>query len=145
MTAAVLLMVAAEGGATSSIPWLGPAIAVATILAGSGGIVAWLRLRHDKRMGVAQADVAEDDALSNRWKAIIEAQTQSLLEPMATRLRDVEGKVERLETELAMSRRKYWSAVAYIRQLLMWIARHMPEDTEHTVVPQAPATLAEDL
>lgn len=131
--------------AEPSMPWLTPLIAISTLVLGSGGVVAWRRLTHDKRIGVAQQETAEDDALSNRWKAIIEAQTKSLLEPLQSRLRDVEAKVGDLETELAASRKKYWSAVAYIRTLYNWIARHLPEDIEQTQVPAPPAILAEDI
>lgn len=143
MTAIILL--ASEELPDPSMPWLTPLITVATLLLGSGGVVAWRRLTHDRRIGVAQQETAEDDALSNRWKLIIEAQTKSLLEPLQTRLRDVEAKVGDLETELAASRKKYWSAVAYIRTLYNWIARHLPEDIEQTQVPAPPATLAEDI
>ena len=140
-----LTLAASDGGADPSMPWLTPLIAISTLLLGSGGVVAWRRLTYDKRIGVAQQETAEDDALSNRWKAIIEAQTKSLLEPLQTRLRDVEAKVGDLETELAASRKKYWSSVAYIRTLYNWIARHLPEDIEQTQVPAPPAILAEDI
>ena len=139
----MVLQASSSGG--ESIPWLTPAIALLTLALGGGGIAALLRLRHDKRMGVAQQETQEDDALSNRWKAIIEAQTVSLLTPMAERLKTLEGKVTTLETELAASRAKYWSAISYIRTLLTWIARHMPDSVEQTAVPPAPATVVEDI
>lgn len=141
-----MLLLAADTGAVAESPqWLGPLITVVTLLFGAGGIVAWRRLTHDKKMGVAQQEVAEDDALANRWKAIIEAQTKSLLEPMTTRLADVEAKVKALEGELEASRRKYWSAVSYIRILLTWIARHMPDNIENTSIPTPPANVTEDI
>jgi hypothetical protein len=139
-----MIALAANSGPDTGIPWLAPTIAILTIMLGSGGFVAWRRLAHDKKIGVAQQEAAEDDALSNRWAAIIEAQTQSLLEPMARRLNTLEEKVRNLETELEASRRKYWSAIAYIRQLLMWIGRHLP-DAGETQVPQAPAAVVEDI
>lgn len=142
---ATLLRAADTGGATEQIPWLGPLITIVTLLFGAGGVVAWRRLTHDKKIGVAQQEVAEDDALANRWKAIIEAQTKSLLEPMTTRLADVEAKVKALEGELEASRRKYWSAVSYIRILLTWIARHMPDNIENTSIPTPPANVTEDI
>ena len=146
MTAMTLLLVTAEGtNSSSSIPWLGPLITVVTLLFGAGGIVAWRRLSHDKKVGVAQQEVAEDDALANRWKSIIEAQTASLLEPMTKRLGVLEEKVSSLEGELEASRRKYWSAVSYIRILLTWIARHLPEDIEQTSIPTPPANVTEDI
>jgi hypothetical protein len=135
----------ATTSSAGGIPWLTPTIAVLTLLLGGGGIAALLKVRHDKRMGVAQQETAEDDALSNRWKSIIEAQTASLLEPMARRLVTLEEKVGTLESDLALSRRKYWSAISHIRTLYNWIARHLPEDIEQTQVPPPPATLAEDI
>jgi hypothetical protein len=141
MTAALAL--AAEAGGSEGIPWLTPAITIVTILLGGGGLAALLRLRHDKRIGIAQQETAEDDAISNRWKAIIEAQTQSLLEPMTRRLVTLEESVGRLETELGESRRKYWGAINHIRTLNNWIARHLPESIEQ--VPHPPAILAEDI
>jgi hypothetical protein len=145
MLALLLLATADSGGGDSSIPWLSPAITIFTLLAGTGGFVAWRRLAHDKKMGVAQQEVAEDDALAKRWQAIIEAQTKALLEPMTLRLKDVEDKVKLLEGELEASRRKYWSAVSYIRILLTWIARHMPDNIEATSIPTPPANVTEDI
>ena len=113
-------------------PWLPVLIALVTGLLGSGGVAAWLKIRHDKRVGIAAQEVIEDDALSNRWKAIIETQTKSLLEPMQKRLADLEGEVEKLKGDLEASRRKYWSAIAHIRTLYNWIARHLPDDLEQT-------------
>lgn len=128
-----------------TFPWLGSVIGLVTLLLGSGGVVAWRRLSHDKRQGIAQQELAEDDALTARWRAIIEVQTKSLLEPMQTRLKDVEGKVAGLEQELADSRRKYWSLISYVRTLLTWIARHMPDEIDHAQVPSPPVMLAEDI
>ena len=140
MTAALAL--AAETGATG-VQWLGPAIAIATIVLGGGGVAALLRLRHDKRIGVAQQETAEDDALSNRWKSIIETQTKVLLEPMQAQITNLTVEVAQVKVELADSRRKYWGAVGYIRTLHNWINRHLPESVEQ--VPAPPAVLAEDI
>ncbi|QDP43581.1 hypothetical protein QDA09_gp44 [Microbacterium phage Tyrumbra] len=125
------------------MPWLGPLIAVATIVLGGGGLAALLRVRHDKRIGVAQQETAEDDALSNRWRAIIETQTKVLLEPMEKQIGELKGEVAGLKVEVAESRRKYWGAIGYIRTLSNWIARHLPESIEQ--VPPPPAVLAEDI
>lgn len=124
-------------------PWLPVLIALVTGLLGSGGVAAWFKIRQDKRLGIAAQEVVEDDALANRWKAIIETQTKALLEPMSKRLSDLESEVAHLKVELEQSRRKYWSAIAYIRTLYNWIARHLPE--EQTQVPAPPANLAEDI
>jgi hypothetical protein len=149
MMETVVLAVSSGG---ESIPWLAPAIAFLTIALGGGGIAALLRLRHDKRMGIAQQETTEDDAISNRWKAIIETQTKVLLEPMreelsATKsdLAGVKVEMREMKAELEASRRKYWSAISYIRSLLTWIARHMPESIETTQVPPAPAIVVEDI
>jgi len=130
-------------GSDPSMPWLGPLIAVASLVLGGGGIAALFRLRHDKRIGVAQQETAEDDALSNRWKAIIETQTKVLLEPMQAQIASLTVEVAQVKVELEASRRKYWGAIGYIRTLSTWINRHLPESVEQ--VPPPPAILAEDI
>lgn len=146
MTAMTLLLSAVDvGGGESGIPWLGPLITVVTLLFGAGGVVAWRRLTHDKKIGVAQQEVAEDDALAKRWQAIIETQTKVLLEPMKAELAEVKGEVKEMRLELESSRRKYWSAVSYIRILLTWIARHMPDNIEATSIPTPPPNVTEDI
>ncbi|QBI98129.1 hypothetical protein SEA_FIREMAN_46 [Microbacterium phage Fireman] len=139
----VQVLVSAAVEPDPSMPWLGPLIAVATIVLGGGGLAALLRVRHDKRIGVAQQETAEDDALSNRWRAIIETQTKVLLEPMEKQIGELKGEVAGLKVEVAESRRKYWGAIGYIRTLSNWIARHLPESIEQ--VPPPPAVLAEDI
>ncbi|UDL16236.1 membrane protein [Microbacterium phage Kozie] len=140
MTAALNL--AAEAGA-DGVPWLGPVITVVTLLVGSGGFVAWRRLSHDKRIGVAQQELAEDDALTERWKAIIETQTRVLLEPVTAELAALRVRFTALEGQLSESRRKYWSAIVHIRALNDWINKHLPDSVEQA--PPPPATLAEDI
>jgi len=139
----VMVFVSAAMEPDPSMPWLTPLIAIATIVLGGGGLAALLRVRHDKRLGVAQQETAEDDALSNRWRAIIETQTKVLLEPMEKQIGELKGEVAGLKTEVAESRRKYWGAIGYIRTLNNWIARHLPESVEQ--VPPPPAVLAEDI
>lgn len=139
-----LLAAATEAG-NGDVNWLPTIITILTLLLGSGGLVAWRRLTHDKRLGIQQQELAEDDAFSARWKAIIETQTTTLLEPMQKRLGDVETEIRTVKTELEESRRKYWSAISHIRVLYTWISRHMPEGLEQTQIPEPPATLAEDI
>lgn len=142
----MILLTVEEVTATGSAwPWLTPLIAVMTLLLGGGGIAALYKARSDAKHGVAQQETAEDDALTSRWKTIIQTQTEVLLEPMRVRLTELEEKIGRLEGELETSRRKYWNAVAYIRTLLIWINRHMPPDLEDTAIPEASANIAEDI
>lgn len=131
--------------AEADIPWLAPTIALVTFLLGGGGIVAWVKVINDRRMGVAQRETAEHDSLSSRWRAIIETQTKALLEPMTARIGSLEEKVDGLEAELEASRRKYWIAISHLRTLYTWISRHMPDDIEQTQIPAPPATLVDDI
>jgi uncharacterized protein HemX len=150
---ATLLALAAEPEvAASAWPWLAPLIAFVVALLGGGGVSALIKARADRAQGVAQQETAEDDALSNRWKMIIETQTKVLLEPMQTQLTELKaevekwkGEVKKVQDELETSRRKYWNAIAYIRTLLIWISRHMPADIEQTAVPEPTANIAEDI
>jgi len=136
---------AATPSVGTEIPWVTPVIAILTMVFGGGGIAAWVKVRYDKRLGVAQQETAEHDSLASRWRAIIETQTKALLEPMTLRIGTLEGKVSTLESELAASRRKYWIAISHVRTLYAWISRHMPEDVEQTQVPAPPATLVDDI
>jgi len=128
-----------------SMPWLVPLITIATLLLGGGGIAAYYKVRVDKQLGVAQQESVEDDALSSRWRSIIETQTKVLLEPMKVELAEVKAEVKELRQENEATKRKYWSAISYIRNLLMWIGRHLPDDLEITQVPPPPVSLAEDI
>lgn len=139
------LLVVADAASGPSIPWLTPTIALLTLLLGGGGIAALLKVRHDKRLGVAQQEAVEDDALSNRWRAIIETQTKVLLEPMKLELQEVKTEVRGLRADLETSRRKYWAAISYIRTLYNWMARHLPDDVEQTQIPAPPTVVVEDI
>ena len=142
-------MVTAAVGMTGKVPlepepWIVPILAILTILFGGGGVAAIMKARSDKKIGVAQADVAEDDSIAARWERIIKAQTESLVGPLQARLADVEGKVRALEEELVATRTKYWRAVKYIRNLMTWITVHIPADDSKTP-PAPPTELVEDL
>jgi hypothetical protein len=63
---------------------------------------------------------------------------------MISRLATLEVKVVTLDEELGKTRRKYWSAITYIRTLYTWIAR-LGETVDPATIPQPPATLAEDI
>ena len=119
--------------------------AVIAGLLGSGGLVAWFKLRSDSRAGVASHELAEDQAISQNWQRIIEVQTEALIQPLQNRLQSIEVEFRELKAELEASRRKYWSAISYIRQLLLWFNRHMADDLEHTALPDPPKVLVEDL
>lgn len=149
MTVVEMVVVVALNAASTESPqtqnWLGPLLGVGSMLLGGGGLAALAKVRHDKRMGVSQQEVASDDALSQRWQQIIETQTQALLDPMQKRLSDVESEVRTVKEELEESRRKYWSAVSHIRMLYTWISRHLPADVETAQIPEPPSALAEDI
>lgn len=118
--------------------------AVVTLLSG-GGVAAVIKARVDKRDGIAQSEVAEDDALAKRWQTLIETQTKILLEPLQLKVSGLETEVTKLKDELSATHRKYWSAIGYIRNLLVWFNKHMPDGMENTQIPQPPAHLTEDI
>ena len=129
--------------------WVMPAIAFLTLLLGSGGVVAYRRLKLDRQMGVAAQEISEDDAQSARWQKIIEAQTESLVMPLRDRLREVSGELSELEkgqktlhAEVAMTRTKYWRAIQYVRTLHTWIRARHGHDVEP---PPPPAEIAGDI
>jgi hypothetical protein len=123
--------------------WLTPLIAIAALLIGGGGVASWYRIRVDKALGVASQEVNEDDALVGRWERIIKAQTESLVQPLQTRLKEVEDKVQKLELELTVTKTKYWRAIAHIRSLISWIKHHASHVEAPTPTP--PMEIIEDI
>ncbi len=115
-------------------------LGVGTVL-GGGGITAFLKARWDRKAGVEAHEVSEDDAIASRWEALSKAQIEVLLDPLRARLGEVEAKVTALETELDASRKKYWTAIPYIRVLIALLHRHAPD----VIPPSAPANIAEDI
>jgi hypothetical protein len=97
----------------------------------------------DKQLGVSSQEVNEDDALVGRWERIIKAQTESLVNPLQSRLREVEGKVEVLERDLAATKTKYWRGISYIRTLLAWIRHHASHSEPQPPIP--PLEILEDI
>lgn len=138
---------AATEPVSPSLPlWVTVVLAIATVLFGTGGIAAVLKVYADRRQGVQSHEMAEDDAIVARWKQLSESQIEMLLEPVQKRLTNVEKELEGVKRELGESRRKYWAAVGHIRQLYVWINRHMPEAiTTDPPLPAPPANLAEDI
>lgn len=101
----------------SALGVLGGAGSVATI------VLLWPRirkLRADTRKVDIDAAVAEDTADDAHWKAIVEAQTKSLLEPMQAELKRQGEKIADLERDFRALSSKYWAAVGWIRAALAW-------------------------
>jgi len=132
----------AEVAADPSIPaWLSVVLALFTLGLGGGGVASLMKARYDRQQGIESQEIAEDDAIAERWKQLSQAQIEMLLNPLKVRLTEVEDKVQTLEAELGKSRRKYWTAVPYIRALLSLLRHHAPD----AVTPPVPIEIAEDV
>lgn len=137
MLETMIVEVLPEVAQKSNTEWLVPVTMIFGLLFGGGGLTALLKVWWDKKHGVAQTEILEDDALAGRWQHLIETQTKMLLDPLKSRLTEVESKVDFLEKELALSRSKYWKAIAHIRALLIWITKH-EKDLDHDDPKTAP-------
>jgi len=130
--------------------WLTWTVGVLSIVFGGGGVAALYKARKDHRLGVRQQETAEDAAWDERWKGLIKAQAEAVVAPLERRvtaqgqLIEQQGrKIETLETELGSLRTRYWRSIHYIRDLLAWIAKHMPNADPPP--PVTPADIAEDI
>jgi hypothetical protein len=141
--------------AANGSSWVSSLIGTLTILLGGGGLAALMKVRHDKRMGIAQQEAARNDAVATQWEAmskaqsehwqgIIEKQTKSLLEPLSRELAELRERVAALQADLNARQQKYWTAITHIRMLYSWISTHLP-DADGASVPEPPAMLAEDI
>jgi hypothetical protein len=126
------------------------AVVVALISGGGAGIGAIallrpqaLKIRSEARKASVEATVGESAALDDHWKAIIEIQTRTLIEPLQTQV-DAQGrKIAKLEADLGEVRTRYWRAIQLIRDLYSHITRHSVADAPPA--PQIPAALADDI
>lgn len=118
-------------------------IALITALGGAlaGSIYQFARMRHDKKIGLAQQDLAEDDALAKRWEALARTQTESLIEPLRKQIELLEEKVGALEKDLSDSRIKYWRAINHVRALQSALIKHAPDAT----IPDPHPDITEDI
>lgn len=86
----------------------------------------------------------QETAVDARWAKMLENQREdfnALLEPMRQSITDLEGKVDKLQTELRAERVRFRSAIRFIRELLQFIDTHAP--APHP--PAIPLDLADDL
>lgn len=130
--------------------WLGPAVALVVGLFGGGTLSSLYQARSDRKKGIGELEVAQDDSVAQRWQAIVRAQAESLIAPLSARIDELkqdigelEDNVEKLQGELETSRAKYWRAIMYIRRLQTYIIRHLPEGQQQP--PEPPADIAEDI
>lgn len=132
----------AEAAADPSVP-LGVSVTIMVIgtILGGGGIAAVLKAWYDRKQGVESNEIVEDDAIVARWKELSQAQIEMLLNPLKTRLTDLEATVEKLEQEVNRSRKKYWLAIPYIRALRDLLHLHAPTVAH----PPLPTDIADDI
>lgn len=123
--------------------WVTALIAVGAMLLGGGGVSAIMKVVNDRKQGIESQEVTEGDAINARWESFSKSQIDLLIEPLSRRLSDVEDEMRTLKAELDAARRKYWSAIPYVRTLLAWITKHLPEGTPD--IPPTPALIAEDI
>lgn len=125
--------------------WVGIIVIILGTVLGGGGVGAIMKARSDRQNGVAQSGTAEDNALVQRWQNLIETQTKILLEPLQSKVSSLETEVSNLKSELSATHQKYWAAITYIRQLLLWFDKHLPDGLGDTQIPPPPTRLTDDL
>ena len=123
--------------------FLVPITTIIVALLGGGGVVAWVRANHDHKIGVAQQEAAEDDALSARWESLIRAQTESLIKPLQEQVASLTTKVDELDESLRQTQRRYWKSITYIRTLLTWVGRNLPHGS--STPPDPPEEIQSDI
>lgn len=124
--------------------WVAWITAIAMLLFGGGGVVAWVKQRQDGKNGVRQETRADTDSLNARAVAIIDTQFTYLIEPLKNELNDLRTEVRTLKSEAKTYQTLYQISVDYIRTLYSWIARHMPPEFEQTHIPPPPEELAKE-
>lgn len=121
-----------------------------------GGIGVLLRIRHEIRKLRAEAhhldveaavteDRAEDEhtaALTARWRELVAAQTEEIVQPLRTEVATLRGEVATLRAEVEAVRTRYWRAITHVRALMAWIHRHHEQPHD---LPAPPVEIAADI
>lgn len=123
--------------------WLVPTVGLIVGLFGGGTLTTLIQAKSDRKRGIGELEVAQDDAVAQRWQAIVNTQAESLISPLTKRIEDLEEDVVELRTKLDASMAKYWRAVTYIRKLQSYIIKHLPDGQKPP--PDPPADIAEDI
>lgn len=92
--------------------WLNYAYPAVGVVLGGGGIAAFYKARQDARKGLRETELAEDVELANQWRAIIETQTKSLLDPLTDQVAHLQAS----ETTLRVQVRELRDEVAELRE-----------------------------
>jgi hypothetical protein len=121
-----------------------------------GSIAVLLRIRHEIRklrseahhldVEAAVAEKEGDDehlaALTARWRELVAAQTEEIVQPLRAEVGALRGEVATLRAEVEAVRTRYWRAITHVRALLAWIHRHHTQPDE---LPLPPVEIAADI
>lgn len=121
-----------------------------------GAVGVLFKVRHEIRKLRAEAhhlDVeaevevvkGDDDhtaAITTRWREIVAAQTEEIVQPLRAEVTALRGEVGVLRAEVEALRTRYWRAITHVRALVAWIHRNHPQPAD---LPPAPAEIAADI
>lgn len=101
------------------------------------------KIRAETRKVDVDAALAVDSAEDAHWQSIVKTQAEAIVEPLRTEVAALRGEVAGLRTEIEALRTRYWRSIHYIRDLLAWIAKHLPNADPGP--PVIPADIAQDV
>lgn len=123
------------------LAWVYPLL---TLLLGGGGVAGWYKFRQDAKKGTRETDIAEDVAISDQWRQIIEVQSKALLDPLTDRVATLQAEVtvlsdkvktlEKAEREWKLER----DELTYSHDLLWGWADQLVHHIEQGFGPPAP-------
>jgi HAMP domain-containing protein len=128
----------------------------ASVVTIGGGVFAWFKIRPEIRKLSAEArkvdveaavaeDKAEDEhtaAVTARWRELVAAQTEEIVQPLRAEVGALRGEVATLRAEVEAVRTRYWRAITHVRALLAWIHRHHAQPDG---LPLPPVEIAADI
>ncbi|EFV12935.2 hypothetical protein [Segniliparus rugosus] len=95
----------------------------------------WLERR--KRRQELSLSEAQESKIDAEAAQVIAVTAVTLVDPLRSQVADLGKRVEVLEQENAATKSTLHQALDYIRSLLSWVHKHLPDKTP----PQPPATL----
>lgn len=126
--------------------WIPLLSALAGLVGGGGGVVAFLRWRSDNANGRRSFGIDSNKSAVEAWEKLARTQAEVIVTPLVEEVAGLKEQIKSLKAEVAALRKfrdKFMAALEYITALHGWIAEHLP--SKKNDLPPVPPELADDL
>lgn len=139
------IVLAAETAPAQQGPaaWITTIGVIVSALFGATGIATIIKNISDKRRGKVADEISLDQALNTRVQGLLDSQIKYLIDPLNTKVKELEGRQIAMQAELDLLKGKYQIALRYARRLKAFIDTHLHHSPD--APPEVPEELKEEI